>query len=157
MVWVFLHIITLFAAVAVFFGIDIILHRVARSGDVRAIRNIFGAANPLLPAAPILFVLGGIFGIVAAVDRGFRLSDTWLVIAFIIFPIALKPGGTVGSWARNVLQAADSSPGETPSDELKRLIHDQTATYAAWFVGLTMVIIIYVMVVKPFSYGKGLY
>ena len=45
--FIFLHIITMFLAVAISVGPELVLHQVAQTGDVRAIRAAFGVAKPL--------------------------------------------------------------------------------------------------------------
>ena len=47
MIWVYLHILTMFAAVGVAFGSEIVLRRTAGTGDVRSIRTAFGLATTL--------------------------------------------------------------------------------------------------------------
>ena len=95
MVWVFLHIVVLFAAVAISAGTEVLLHRVAGSGDVRAIRTAFGLAKPLDRLIPGLYVIGGVFGVVAAVALDFDLLASWLVQSYVVFAIAFVVGGAV--------------------------------------------------------------
>ncbi len=121
--WVFLHLIFLFAAVAVATGTEIIMQRVVRSGDVRVIRTIFSMAKPLGIAVPVLFSIGGIFGIIAAIEIGFGLADPWLIISYVLFAIAMVVGGAVqGPWSEKVAKAAQVSPDDSPSPELQRLL-----------------------------------
>ena len=158
MVWVYLHIITLIAAVGVGLGSELILHRAAGTGDVRSIRTAFGLAKPLEPVVPVLFALGGILGLVAVSVRKFDFSDSWLVQSYVVFGVAFILGGAIqGRWIGKVREAAESSPDEAPSDELQRLLNDRKARYAFWLLYLAVAVVVYVMVIKPYSYGKGLY
>jgi hypothetical protein len=56
-----------------------------------------------------------------------------------------------------VAKAAHASPDDAPSPELQRLLRDKKAKYASWILDLSILVIIYVMVVKPFSYGKDFF
>ncbi len=51
----YLHIITMFLAVASSLGPAFLLHSLAQSGEVRTIRSGFRAGKPLIALAPILF------------------------------------------------------------------------------------------------------
>ena len=158
MIWVYLHILTMFAAVGVALGSEIILHRAAGTGDVRSIRTAFGLAKPLEPIVPVLFTLGGSLGFIALLVRKHGVFDSWLVQSYVIFAIAFVLGGAIqGPWTGKIRQAAESSPDDIPSDELQRLLKDRKARYAFWIFYLALVVVVYVMVIKPYSYGKGLY
>ena len=157
MVWVYLHIITLFAAVGVALGSELILHRAAGTGDVRSIRTAFGLAKPL-PIIPVLFTLGGILGFVAVFARKYGFFESWLVQSYVIFGVAFILGGAIqGQWIGKVRQAAESSPDDAPSDQLQRLLNDRKARYAFGLLYLAVALVVYIMVIKPYSYGKGLY
>ena len=158
MVWVYLHIITLFAAVGVGLGSELILHRAAGTGDVRSIRTAFRLAKPLEPVIPVLFTLGGILGLVAVLVRKYGFFESWLVQAYVIFGVAFIFGGAIqGQWIGKVRQAAESSPDDGPSDQLQSLLNDRKARYAFWLLYLAVMVVVYIMVIKPYSYGKGLY
>ena len=158
MVWVYLHIVTLFAAVGLSLGSEIILHRVAGTRDVRSIRTVFGPARPLEAAIPALFVLGGLLGVVAALVRRYGLFESWLVQSYVIFGIAFIIGGAVqGRWIGKVREAAESSPDEAPTPELERLLNDPKAKIAFWVLYLAIIAAVYVMVIRPFSGGKAFY
>ena len=134
------------------------MQRVVRSGDVRTIRIIFSMAKPLGIAVPVLLSIGGVFGLIAAIEIGFGLADPWLIISYVVFAIAMVAGGAVqGPWSEKVAKAANVSPDDAPSPELQRLLRDQKAKYASWILDLLILVIIYVMVVKPFSYGKDFF
>ena len=132
MVWVYLHIITLFAAVGVGLGSELILHRAAGTGDVRSIRTAFGLAKPLGPVTAALFTLGGILGFVAVSVRTIGFFESWLVQSYVVFGVAFVLGGAIQApWIGKVQQAAESSPDDAPSDQLQRLLNDKKAQYAS--------------------------
>ena len=56
-----------------------------------------------------------------------------------------------------VRRAAESSPDDEPSKELALALDDKKARYGFWVANLTILVVIYIMVAKPFSYGNGLY
>jgi uncharacterized membrane protein len=97
-------------------------------------------------------------GVVAAIDLEFDLLDSWLVQSYAVFAIAFVVGGAVtGRWIERVRRAAESSPDDGPSDELVLALDDNKARYGFWVANLAILLVIYIMVVKPFSYGNGLY
>ena len=153
-----MHIVALLAAVAVSVGAEVVLLRVAGSRDVRTIRTVFDLVKPLDRLIPGLFVVGGVLGVVAAIDLGFNLLLSWLVQSYAVFAIAFVVGGAVtGRWIERVRRAAESSGEDEPSDELRQALNDSKARYGFWVSNLAIMVVIYIMVVKPFSYDNGLY
>ena len=74
--FVFLHVLTMFGAVALSGGIDVLLLRIARTRDVRAIRTAFGVHERFAPLIPAFFGVGLLFGLIAIfVERYGRLPD----------------------------------------------------------------------------------
>ena len=69
----YLHIVAMFFAVALALSSEIVLRRVATSGDVRAIRAIVPRVRPLGNIATVLFLSGFAFGIVAALTGQINL------------------------------------------------------------------------------------
>ena len=158
MIWVYLHIVTMFAAIGVALGSEIILHRVAGTGEVRSIRTVFGLVKPLEQIIPALLILGGILGVVAVLVREYGFFESWLVQSYVIFGIAFVLGGAIqGRWIEKVRQAAESSPDDRPSDDLRRLLDDRKARYAFWVIYLALAVVVYIMVIKPYSYDRGFY
>lgn len=148
----YLHLLTMFSAVGAVVGTEMLLHRVARSGDVRVIRTAFSLARPMNAIAPVLFLLGVAFGFIDAITRGFNLFAPWLLIAYVLFVVMLALGSAVqGKWVDRIAAAASSSEDGSPSPELQRVIHDRAAVIAMYVSWLLLAGIIFVMVVKPFS------
>lgn len=81
LVWKFLHIAGMFTAVTLLFSVDIVLFRVARSGDVLAIRRIGQAAKRLVPAGVITFFVAVGFGFATALTGGLDLLAPWLIVS----------------------------------------------------------------------------
>jgi Predicted integral membrane protein (DUF2269) len=150
-IFVFLHIITMFIAVAMSVGPELMLHRVAQSGDVRSIRAVFGAARPIGQLSAMIFGIGVIFGLIAAWLGKFNFLAPWLLIAYVLFIIVMALGGIVGRWLQQVGMAAGESGEGDPSPELTALLHNPMATYAVWANLAIITLIVLVMVLKPFS------
>lgn len=149
-VWfIFLHIAMMVMAVGLSVGSELLLHRIAQTRDVRAIRVAFKLANPLGVAPQVLFVFGMIFGLIAAFLGQFNLFALWLIIAYVLLAVVLiSAGALIGPWSQRVAMAAASS-SEVPSPELDRLINDRRARNAIWgTIGLILLIVLD-MVIKP--------
>ena len=148
----FLHIAVMFAAVGVSVGSEILLHSIARSGNVAVIRGAFELARPLNRLIPALFGLGVLFGLLTAWLGGYNLLAPWLLIAYVLFVIAAAMGAVIAApWAEKVARAAADSGTDAPSDELVRIAHDRTARLAMLVSWVIIVAFIFDMVVKPFS------
>jgi Predicted integral membrane protein (DUF2269) len=148
----FLHIGSMFTAVGVSVGMEIMAHRVARTGDVRAIRVFFGQAQRLLAVIPPLFLTGLLFGLLAAWSGAFDVLATWLLLAYLLFGITLALHATVGaSWFRRVTSMARTAPDGPASTELSAVLHERAAGLLQWYTVTAVVVLVFIMVVKPFS------
>lgn len=149
-VWfIFFHITMMVMGVGVSVGSELLLHRIAQTRDVRAIRTAFVLAKPLGTAPQVLFVFGMIFGLIAAFLGQFNLFAPWLLIAYVLLAIVLLVAGAlIVPWSQRIAMAAASS-GDAPSKELERLIKDQTARNAMWGTIGLIVLILFDMVIKP--------
>ena len=77
-IFVVLHVLSMFAAVAVTGGGDLLFYRIARSRDAAAIRTAGAVFGRLARVIPALFGLGAVFGIVAIfVHRSTRSRRGW--------------------------------------------------------------------------------
>ena len=152
MILIYLHIFTMFVAVALSFGSVLMLHRVAATGNVAAIRTLFGAATPIARLIPMIFGVGMLLGIVAAIEMGFNLLAPWLLIAYGLSIASSIIGGAVtGRWAANVGKAAAMAQGESASPELQQLLNDNRATRALWINLAVIALVVLDMVIKPFG------
>ena len=152
MVFIYLHIFTMFLAVALSVGSEWILQRVAVTENVAAIRTIFGAAKPIEKAIPMVYGIGFLLGIVAAIVASFNLLAPWLLISYVLFIVSSVLGGrVVGGWAGKAEHAAAQHDGDTPSAELKALLHDQRAVQGMIANLIVIALIIAMMVFKPFG------
>lgn len=151
-VFKYLHIVAMFFAVALAVSSELVLHRVATSGDVRAIRTASARVRPLSNIASVLILAGVAFGFVAALAGQFDLLAPWLLLAYAAFVAAMLLGFLVADpWAARLAAAATHSPDDAPSEELTRVIADPMARVATWGLMLLVAVLVFLMVVKPFS------
>jgi hypothetical protein len=150
-IFVFLHVLTMFTAVAVSGGIDLLLLRVARSRDAHTIRTVFAAHSRIEPLIPGLFVAGLVFGLIAIFVEGFNPFQPWLLLAYPLFVAGILVGALgMGGWERRMRTVSANAP-ESGSPALEATIEDRSVRY--WFGAFWLIIaaIIFVMVLKPLS------
>lgn len=148
----FLHVLTMFAAVTLAMAPELILHGVARSGNVQGIRTFSTVIGPFARLTPIVFLVGLVFGLLAAWFGGLDFFRPWLIASYIVFAIAMAVGGTLaGPWAVRVGEAAFASADDAPSPELQAAVHDRRAVISSVMLSSAIVVIVFLMVVKPGS------
>lgn len=151
-IFIFLHIATMFTAVAMAIGPTLLLRRIGQSGDVPAIRRSFAMAAPVIRFIPALFGVGALLGIVAIFTNDFDPFQPFLLIAYVLFVIATVVGIRFsGPWFKAVGKASAESPDAAPSPELAAALHHPTARFLDWFDPLIILAFIFDMVVKPFG------
>lgn len=149
--FVFLHVLTMFGAVALSGGIDILLLRIARTGDVRAIRTAFGARGRFERLIPALFGIGLLFGLISIFVEGFDPFQPWLLLAYPLFAAGILVGAFgIGRWASRVHDAAADAP-DAGSPALAAAIEDSSVRIALVAFWLLIASIVFVMVMKPLS------
>jgi hypothetical protein len=146
----FLHVITMFAAVASALIGEVVLHVLGRSGNVAGIRAFLGSMGPYIARTPFIFVLGLAFGLAAAIVGDLNLLAPWLVGSYIVFAAAMAVGAMVtGRWAKSVATAAEASPLDAPSADLTAALNDRRSVLGTAFLMTSIVVIVFLMVVKP--------
>lgn len=146
----YLHILTMFAAVAAAFVPEIWLHVIARRGDVAGLRGFLPLTAQVGRLIPVLFVLGLVFGLAAAWAGEIDFFEPWLIGAYITFAVAMATGALVGGpWAVRLADAASESPADAPSPALTAAIHDQRGVISTTILMLAIVVIVFLMVAKP--------
>lgn len=107
---------------------------------------------PLGMAVPIMFVIGGVFGVVAVLSRDIDAMEPWLIQSYVLFAIAFILGGAVeGRWQGKVLAAAEEAPDGHVSEEFQELLDDRMYMISTWIGRIIIVAVLYVMTMKPFS------
>ena len=147
----YLHVVSMFFAVALAVSGEIVVRRVAQSGDVRAIRTTVDKVKPLSgPIATGLFVAGVVFGIVAALTGQIDLLRPWLIAAYVAFITAVAIGVVITDpWVVRLEQAAAASPDGTASPELVAVINEPRARIGAWALQGMIAFMVFLMVAKP--------
>jgi uncharacterized membrane protein len=150
--WKFLHIASMFLAVSIFVGQGMLSGTVARSGDVRAIRRVLAAEDRFAPIGGGVFLLGIVFGFVTAIVGDFDLTQTWLVIGYVLAALILVTAFVYHVPTATKLKAlADASPDDEPSAELRAFVDAPIGRVVNVIDGVLWLALIYVMVAKPFS------
>ena len=150
--WKFLHISSMFLAVSIFVGQGMLSGTVARSGDVRAIRRVLAAEDRFAPVGGGVFLLGIVFGFVTAIVGDFDLTQTWLVIGYVLAALILVTAFVYHIPTATKLKAlADASPDDEPSAELRAFVDAPIGRVVNVIDGVLWLALIYVMVAKPFG------
>lgn len=148
----YLHIVAMFFAVALAVSTEIVLRRVASSGDAAAIRTVLPRVRPLGNVATILFVAGVAFGIVAALTGQINLLAPWLLLAYAAFVGATLIGIFVTDpWAARLEAAAVATAEGGSPVALQTVIGDPVARAGTWALMLLIAALVFLMVVKPFA------
>jgi len=148
----YLHVVSMFFAVALAVSTELVIRRVAASGDARTIRAVVPRIRPLGNVATLLFVAGVVFGIVAALTGQMNLVAPWLLLAYAAFVCATLIGMLVTDpWAGRLEAAAVASPEDAASDALNSVIADPVARAGTWALMLLIAALVFLMVVKPFA------
>jgi hypothetical protein len=151
-IWTFLHIGVMFTAVGVSVVPELLLHRMAESGDVTGVRSFGRVFQRLGKLIPLLFGLGALLGLAAAYFSHFDLLRPWLIIAYVLFAISAALGGAIQApWAARLGAAAAQSPADAPSAEFIAVAHDSRSKMANYAVDVIIVVFIVDMVFKPFG------
>jgi hypothetical protein len=148
-VFKFLHILSMFVAVAATVTPEVVLHVVASSREPRAIATFAHTAERIGRIVPPFFVGGAIFGLLAAWTGQIDFTEPWLLATYVLFVVAIITGATITDpWVARVRTAAAASP-DAPSPELLGAIDDRRSRIASAWLMTTTVVIIGLMVFKP--------
>jgi hypothetical protein len=140
-VWKFLHIASMFLAVSIFVGQGMLSGVVARSGDVAAVRRVMAAEERFAPIGGAAFLLGIVFGIVAAITIAYALA------LFIVIN-----GATYHRRQSERLKAAaEAGPEDGRSEEIRAIAGAPITNVMNVIDALAWLAIIFVMVTKPFA------
>jgi len=146
----YLHIVSMFFAVALAVSGELVLRGVASSADPGAIRTAIARIEPLSRGADVLFLAGVAFGIIAAVTGRMNLLAPWLVLSYCAVVAAFALGALViQPWAKRLEAAASASPDGASSPELRRIVDEPVARFATWALMALIAAIVFLMVVKP--------
>jgi hypothetical protein len=149
---IFLHITTMFAAITVGFGSGFLMRIAYMTGQVAAVRGLGMVSARVGPLIPILFITGGIFGLLTAISFGLNLLAPWLVIAYVLFAIAMYIGAVENrKWGEQMGQLLRTAPDGPVTPEIAAMFDDPRVRLLTIVDYAIVVVIIFDMVVKPFS------
>ena len=149
---VFLHISSMFIGVMLSFGPSSIFLAALRSRRTESVRAVTIAVRPVVRAIPVVYGLGALFGLLAAINIGYNLLAPWLLIAYVLFVALLGIGaGVVGPRLERVggLVATEKDGPLSPAVFAAAMAGGYLWIEVLNFAGLFA--IIFDMVVKPFS------
>lgn len=149
---IWIHILAMFGVTGLEVGPDIIMWWVARTREVTTIRSVFRLARPIGNGISALAGVGAVSGLILVHGLNYQYLAFWLVASYFLY----AAGGVrnlliLTPWRAKVLAAARTSPDQTPSPELDRLLRDRKAKHAVWINLVIDAAIIFDMVVKPLS------
>ena len=149
--WKFLHIVAMFGAVSIFVGQGVLTGAIASTGDIKAIRRTLEVESRFAPVGGALFILGIVFGFIAARTADFDLTQTWLLIAYGLAALILITGIAYhGPRDRKLRALVQANPEDGPTDALRAFIAAPSDRVVRAIDLLLWLGIIYVMVAKPF-------
>jgi uncharacterized membrane protein len=111
-------------------------------------RRVLSAEDRFAPIGGAMFLLGIVFGFVTAITADLDLTQTWLVIAYILAAFILVNGLTYHrAHAEKLKAAAEAGDGE----RVRTLASASSTTLMNVIDGVAWLAIIYLMVAKPFD------
>jgi hypothetical protein len=144
--FLFLHVLTMFAIVAIHSGPQFLALAAARTGQTSALGSVASLYARTGRAVPPLGILGALFGIATALTGGFNLLAPWLLIAYALFVLLVVYGGVVS--APYVVALGEAARENRPN--LEQLLGPRL-TAIVLVDALILVLIIADMVLKPFG------
>ena len=151
LLWI--HITVMFAAITVGYGGGLVMRMAYMTGQVAAVRGVGMALGRLARWIPILFLTGGLFGLLTAISWGlFPLTAPWLVIAYVLFAIAMAIGILENApWGRRMGALLATTPDGPLTPEIRAMFTDTRTVVLTVVDYLIVALIVFDMVVKPFS------
>ncbi|HEX5015083.1 MAG TPA: hypothetical protein VFV72_13100 [Candidatus Limnocylindrales bacterium] len=151
-VLLFLHITFFIGAITISYGPLLLVRLAYQTDEVANLRGLAVVHSRLGPFTFVMYMLGGIFGGLTAIAFGFDLLAPWLVIAYVAFAIVLFTGVTENrTWPLRVAEAVKRTPDGPLTSEIRELfMNRKTLTVLAIDI-VWVFVIIFDMVIKPFS------
>jgi hypothetical protein len=148
-VFKYLHVASMFFAVALAVSTELVMQRVASTGDAQTIRNVVPRVRPLGNLSTGFFLAGVAFGVVAALTGQMNLLAPWLLLSYAAFVSAVLIGMLVTEpWTVRLETAA--AEGRSP-EHLRTVIADPAARAGTGALMALVAILVFLMVVKPFA------
>lgn len=146
----FLHIASMFAAVTLIFGGIVFLDVVGRARDLEAYRRLDAIAQRTDLIAVGLFIVGIGFGFLTALTGSIDLTASWLVLAYILVAaIFAEAFALTVPWYNRIREASQNPDRDVAAAEVTRLLDSPRHIVALIVVTALWVAVLYVMVMKP--------
>lgn len=150
LVFKFLHIASMFAAVTLIFGSIVFLDLLARRADAAAYLRLDELVKRTDIVAIGLFLMGLVFGFATALTGEFDLTASWLILAYVLVAGIFVEGIFITIPRYNhIREVATNSDPAVAGDAIARLVRDPGHVALVTIVGMLWLGVIYVMVVKP--------
>jgi hypothetical protein len=147
----YLHIVSMFFAIAVAVSTELVLRRVADSGDAHAIATTVGRVRPLGNLSTGFFLAGIAFGVVAALTGQMNLLAPWLVLSYVAVAGAFAIGMLISDPWVSRLESAAMAGADGSSGELAAVVAEVPARIGTWVLMGLIATLVFLMVVKPFA------
>ena len=147
----FLHVLLAFSAIAFLVVPGLMLEMAARTRDVTFIRRTFALGKFHGQIGGPIALLSAIVGLLLAWRFGIPLNSGWLIATYVAFIMVIALG--IGYHTRREIRIgtlAAESPEASPSPMLCAAIDDPTSVPAMWASAILWIVIIWLMVAKPF-------
>jgi uncharacterized membrane protein len=150
LVFKFLHIVTMFAAVTLVFGSIVFADLIARRGDAATYLRLDAIVQRTDLVGGGLFLAGIVFGFATALTGGFDLTASWLLLAYVLVAAIFVEGILITLPRYNhIRQVAMNGDPATAGAEIARLVRAPAHVALVVIVALLWLSVIYVMVFKP--------
>lgn len=149
-----LRILSMFAMVTVFLGVEVFYAAVIWGRDVRALAWVHRTVRQsrLAIVGLVALLAGVVFGLLTAATGGLDFFKGWLIAAYVLVAVFLVNSAVLGEkLIRLADKAVEADAGKRPAEEVVR---DMAAGTAISFFAINVVIftaIIADMIVKPFE------
>ena len=148
----FTHIGLMFGAVMISFGPALVMQIAERSGQMALVRGVAMASKPIGPAIPIFFISGGVFGLLTAINVGYNLLAPWLVIAYLLFLIAMVTGAGINrTFLLRLVPLVKDAPDGELTEPVRALFAEPRYRFVNVLDYIVILALIFDMVAKPFS------
>ena len=150
LIFKFLHIASMFAAVTLIFGSIVFMDLLARRGDAATYLRLDGLAQRTDMLAVGLFLMGLVFGFATALTGEFDLTASWLILAYVLVAVIFVEGLFITIPRYNHIRkvATDSDPAFA-GEAIARLVRSPGHVALVTMVAILWLGVVYVMVVKP--------
>ena len=146
----YLHVISMFGAVAASVFPEVLAHLLVTRRSLAGLQAVMPVFRVLGIAIPGLFLLGVAFGLVTAAVGQLDFFQPWLIASYVVFAAVFVVSGVFGGGWLSRLGQGVASPDEAQARAaIESAAHDRRGLFAAVFGDLGVVVIVFLMVVKP--------